>query len=96
MPLGNSVLFEFSMMRAVSQQLAASTTIRAFHRDFLARFRIDVGDAASPCRSEPTVTSRHIAPCGLPDSPVASAGLICTPGEAKFALTAQARPHSAQ
>ncbi len=30
MPLGNRVDLEFNMMRAVSQQLAASTTTRAF------------------------------------------------------------------
>ena len=45
MPLGKSVDFEFSMRRAVSQQLAASTTTRALTVTSLARLRIDIRNA---------------------------------------------------
>ena len=81
--------------KQVSQQLAASTTTRPFtvtsRRVFVSMYETPV---ARP--SGPTITSRHMAPVRSSRFPVARAGLICTPGEAKLALTAQARPHSAQ
>src|SRR6185369_923637 len=95
MPFGNRLLLELSMRRAVSQQLAASTTTRAFtvtsRRVFVSMYETPV---ARP--SGPTITSRHMAPVRRSRFPVAKAGLMWTPGEAKFAFTAHARPHSAQ
>ena len=46
MPFGNWLLFELSMIRAVSQQLAARTTIFAVDGDFAACLLVDVRNAA--------------------------------------------------
>ena len=90
------MLLEFSMMRAVSQQLAASTTTRALTVTSRARLLVDVRNARGACRRGPRSPRGTMAPVRSSRLPVFSAGAMWTPGEAKFALTAQARPHSAQ
>ena len=65
-------------------------------RDFFASLGVDVRNARGESVGARPALRGTMAPVRISRLPVARAGRMWTPGEAKFALTAQARPHSAQ
>src|SRR4051812_24864775 len=91
-PCGNLEDVEFSRMRADSQALAASTTIRAF-TCLSSPVALSTYDTPVARPFGPTVTSRAIALVISVRLPVARAGASKTSGLEKFAFTEQPRLH---
>src|SRR5688572_15708267 len=91
-PCGNRDDFELSSSRAVSQALAAITTIRP-RAWFSPPVVLSIYATPVARPSSPTVTSRAMAFVTMVRRLVASAGGISTDGDEKFAWEAQPRPH---
>src|SRR5580704_7428141 len=91
-PSGNCVDLEFRSSRADSHALAARTTARAFTR-FSVRVALSMYETPSALPSDPTKTSRAIAPVTIVSFPVFIAGGIITWLELKFDAVTQPRPH---
>src|SRR5580700_5682640 len=94
-PLGNCEDFEFRSNRADSHALAARTTARAFTR-FSVRVALSMYETPVALPSDPTKTSRAIAPVINVSLPVAIAGGISTWLELKFDAVVHPRPHCPQ
>src|SRR5439155_23184962 len=94
-PLGKRLDFEFNNRRAVSQALAASTTMRA-RTCSSAPVRLLTYETPVASPSGPTVTSRAIALVMSVSFPVCCAGAMSTSGLERFAFTVQPRLHCPQ